>query len=186
MQFLFLALLLPAIACSSPSSEKPAPAPTTGTTAPPATASLPEARASRLFSNSQRPDKFRLQLLGASVLTATAQFTIVTAAGDTVWSERFPAAQLLGGYGPEPATAQAREALILKHLRAFFEQSHFSTAAIAAQATFDPDHNGSRPEWLEVQQRQAPGFRYTLGEENSRVLAYSAKLRKAAAVHSCC
>ena len=188
MRFLRPGLLLLAAACSSPSVEKPtaAPAPATGSTTIPAKKTLPEAQVSKLFSNAQRPDKFRLQLLGASTLTATAHFSIVTAAGDTVWSERFPAARLIDGYGPEPATDEVREALILKRLHTFFEPSHFPAAAIAARATFDPHNNGSRPVWREVQQRQAPGFRYTLGEENSRVLGYSARLRKAAAVYTCC
>ena len=189
MRFLYPALLLLAAACSSPSVDKPTPAaaaPAAESTATPAKGTLPEAQVSKLFSNSQRPDKFRLQLLGASILTATAHFSIVTAAGDTVWSERFPAARLNDGYGPEPATDEAREALILKRLHAFFESSHFPAAAVAAKATFDPDNNGSQPVWREVQQRQAPGFQYTLGEEDSRVLGYSARLRKAAAVFTCC
>ncbi|GAC1367353.1 MAG: hypothetical protein NVSMB30_01250 [Hymenobacter sp.] len=147
---------------------------------------MPEVRTSRLFSNAQRPDQFRLRLLGTSILAATAHFSIVTATGDTVWSERFPAIKLLGGYGQEPATEATREAFISQRLRAFFEQKNFPAAAIGPKVTFDPDYNGSRDVWQDVKQRQAPGFRYMLGEEDTRTLSYSSALAKAVVVHRCC
>jgi hypothetical protein len=84
-----------------------------------APAAVRDVQASQLFSNLQRPDKFQLQLVGANVLTAKVHFTIVTAAGSTVWSEWFPATQLLGTYSKEPTTDAAKEAVILKHFAGF-------------------------------------------------------------------
>lgn len=102
------------------------------------------------FSNPKQPDKFRLQLVGADVLTAKVHFTITTAAGSTVWSEWFPATQLLGSYGKESATSAAKESIILKRFASFFEQKNFLATAIEPAATFDADYNGRRAVWQEV------------------------------------
>lgn len=147
---------------------------------------LLDVRAAQPFSDKQRSDKFRLQLLGTSASMATAHFSIVTAAGDTVWSERFPAAQLLAGYGPEPTTAAAREARIRERANAFFAPKNFPAAAIDPKAAFDAHYADNPQAWREVQQRRAPGFQYTLGEEDGRTLGYSAKLGKAVVVQRCC
>ena len=145
-----------------------------------------EVQASQPFSNPQRPDKFRLQLVGTDVLTAKVHFTITTATGSTVWSEWFPATQLLGSYGKEPTTNAAKEAVILKRLAAFFELKNFHSIAIAPTATFDADYNGQQAVWQEVKQRKSPGFTYRRGLEDTVVLSYAPTQGKAVVVHRCC
>jgi hypothetical protein len=119
-------------------------------------------------------------------LTAKVHFTIVTAAGSTVWSEWFPATRLLGTYGKEPITDAAKEAVILKRFAAFFEQKNFSATAIEPTATFDADYNGPQAVWQEVKQRKSPGFTYRLGLEDNVVLSYAPTQGKAVVVHRCC
>ena len=187
MRFLPLRLaLLLAIGSTLPAS-------TIDATACPATSStpavltlVPDAQASQLFSNSQQPDKFRLQMVGSNILTAKVHFTIVTAKGSTVWSEWFPATQLLDGYGQQPATNAAKEAAITKRFTSFFEQKNFSAAAIGPDASFDADYDGSRAVWQDVKQRKAPGFTYLLGLENTRTLSYVPTKGTAVVVHRCC
>jgi hypothetical protein len=145
-----------------------------------------DVQASRPFSNLQQPDKFRLQLVGENILTAKVHFTIVTAGGSTVWSEWFPATQLLGTYGQEPVTDADKEAVILKRFATFFEQKNFLATAIKPNATFDAEYNGRRAVWQEIKQRKVPGFTYRLGLEDNMVLSYAPTQGKAVVVHRCC
>jgi hypothetical protein len=183
MHILTLGLFL-LTASGSPSA--PIPPTSSSSLASAAPAAVRDVQASRPFSDLQRPDKFQLQLVGANVLTAKVHFTIVTAAGSTVWSEWFPATQLLGTYGKEPTTDAAKEAVILKRFADFFEQKNFLATAIEPTNAFDADYNGARAVWQEVKQRKAPGFTYRLGLEDTVVLSYAPTKGKGVVVYRCC
>ncbi|WP_157780955.1 hypothetical protein [Hymenobacter sedentarius] len=184
--FCFSLLLLALAACSSTDSAGPTEATSKVAISPaPAGKVLREAAVTHNFSSTEKPDSFRLQLLGDDALTADAHFFITSAAGDTLWSEHFPAKALLKDEPPIAASAD-RQAYILKRVDTFFQAPHFSAHAIDAKRVFDADYNGSRETWTEIQQLQSPGFEYLLGDENTRTLAYSPKQAKAVAVHSCC
>ena len=181
-------LLLALAACSSPVADSAGPIDATskvGISAAPTGKVLREVATTHNFSSTEKPDKFRLQLLGDDVLTAKAHFLIIGAAGDTLWSEFFPASALLSYDAPQPSD-NVRRADILKRLDTFFEDKSFSATAINSSSTFDADYSANQQVWAEVKQRQAPGFGYVLGDENGRTLAYSPKLSKAAIVIHCC
>ncbi|MBG8556213.1 hypothetical protein [Hymenobacter guriensis] len=201
MRFLLLASLLTAAACSSPSSSDtattpatPAPPATVGTPAPEGPAApqsqtgvLVDVRTTHRFSSAQQPDQFRLVLLGDSALTARAQFSIVSAAGDTLWSEKFPATALIDygirKYGESPTPAQQAH-YIRKRAAEFFGDEAFSVRAEVPRNASDKQLN--RAAWAEVQPTGLPRFAYSLGEENGQMIGFSPKRRRAVVYYTCC
>ncbi|OGX81734.1 hypothetical protein BEN48_05750 [Hymenobacter glacialis] len=137
------------------------------------------------FSSPEQPDKFKIQLQGDSILTATARVSIVTEANDTIWSDAFPATALLTDEEPQ-LTAAAQEAYIMQRIDHFFEAQNFLTEAIEDDARFDRELNGNYQIWQEIKQQHRPGFAYMTGDEQGHTLSYSAKLGKAVVVDSCC
>ncbi|KUG07958.1 hypothetical protein [Solirubrum puertoriconensis] len=171
----------------TPAAEVPAGMPPASTTPLPARRALMEATAEHRFSSRQANDVFALRIVGDSLLTGQAQFTIVSASGDTLWREQFPVAALLDygllKYGEHPTVAQ-REAYVRERLDRFFAPESFRQPAIKPGTA--PDRHAKQPVWKEVQQTGLPGFAYSLFEEDGRQLAYLPSQRKAVVYYNCC
>ena len=193
------ALLLRLATCSSPGSEfatPPPPAASAPVVAPEAAARrgaatrpqvLQDVRADHVFFDRQRPDHFRLQLLGDSALTATAHLSIVNAAGDTLLSETFPARGLLdyglNKYGDQPTDAQ-RSHYIRKRAAEFFGGERFQEFALS------PDNEQykhiNQAAWQEVKRTGLPPLSYSLNKGEGRYVGYSPRQRKAVIFFDCC
>lgn len=180
------------IACQSPSAPpEQASAPAAALPIPAVPAGprlLHEAAARRPFSSRTAPDQFRLQLRGDSVLTGTLHLSIVSVAGDTLLSERFPAQALLDygllQYGEHPTRAQ-REAYVRERMDQFFGPGQFRSPAIKPTEQYVA-RQSERGVWEEVRQTGLPGFFYHLYEEDGRSLAYLPRRRKAVVFRTCC
>jgi hypothetical protein len=151
---------------------------------------LQEVVEKRFFSNRSKPDQFRLQLTGKDALTGTVNLSIVSADGETLWTDQFPATYLLDyGFdtyaGDSPTDAQ-RTAYIQKRMKEFFMTDSFLDKAVKATDKFDTDHTADKKGWEEAKQTGLPGFFYNIGEENGSRLVYSPSQRKAVVVQSCC
>jgi hypothetical protein len=185
MKLLALGLVLCTGICA-PEVAPAAPHPATNSLRFAPQVAVPNAQASRFFSDLKQPDKFQLQMVGSNVLTAKVHFTVVSATGKVLWSEWFPTTQLLGTYGPEPANDDAKKAFIIKRFNTFFAPKSFSARAVKPTATFDADYNAPLAQWQEAKTKKSPGFTYLLGEEAMSTLSYSPSLQKLVVVHRCC
>ncbi|WP_324674510.1 hypothetical protein [Hymenobacter sp. GOD-10R] len=151
---------------------------------------LQEVMEQHVFSNRSKPDQFKLQLKGKDVLTGTVNLSIVSAEGETLWNDQFPATYLLDyGFdtyaGDRPTDAQ-RTAYIQKRMKEFFVDDSFLNQAVKATDKLDTNYTADKKSWEEAKQTGLPGFFYNIGEENGRRLVYSPSQRKAVVVQSCC
>ncbi|OUJ76025.1 hypothetical protein [Hymenobacter crusticola] len=184
-------LLFSCSASNATSSEETAATATAAVAAPAAQPMvLQEVTGKHFFSNRSKPDQFRLQLTGKDALTGTVNLSIVSADGETLWSDQFPATYLLDyGFdtyaGDNPTDAQ-RTAYIQKRMKEFFVEDSFLTQAVKATDKFDTNYTANKQAWEEAKQTGLPGFFYNIGEENGRRLVYSPSQRKAIVVQSCC
>ncbi|AYA37733.1 hypothetical protein D3Y59_12150 [Hymenobacter oligotrophus] len=171
----------------TPAADVPPGMPPAATTPLPARRALMEATAEHRFSSKQANDVFVLRIVGDSLLTGQVQFSIVAAAGDTLWREQFPVAALLDygllKYGENPTAAQ-REAYVRERLDRFFAPAQFQEPAVKPGTA--PNRHAKQPAWKEVQQTGLPGFAYSLYEEDGRQLAYLPSQRKAVVYYTCC
>lgn len=197
MKFFYLSALILLLACSSPAPKALETAAVPDSSATSETSAivasdlqpLQEATTTHIFSSRTAPDQFRLQLRGDSVLTGMLGLSIVSAAGDTLLRDQFPATALLdyglsSQYGENP-TATQRAAYIRQRINSFFAADKFSNPAIKPEETFDEDYS-SKIIWQEVKQMELPGFFYNLYEEDGRRMAYSRRLGKAVMYRNCC
>lgn len=145
---------------------------------------LLENKTTHIFSNPQQPDQFRVQLVGRDITSASVRLSIVTAAGDTIWNESFPAMAFINDK-LQPLKA-AQQEYITKRINTFFLKEWFVAQAISEESVFDPEFNGNQQQWQEIKQQQRPGFFYITGDEEGHTLSYSASLGKAVNVDSCC
>jgi len=151
---------------------------------------LQEVMEQHIFSDRSKPDQFRLQLVGKDVLTGTVNLSIMSADGETLWRDQFPATYLLDyGFdtyaGDNPTDAQ-RTTYIRKRMKEFFVDDSFLDQAVKATDKFDADYTADKKGWEEAKQTGLPGFFYNIGEENGRRLVYSPSQQKAVVVQSCC
>ncbi|MCC2546918.1 hypothetical protein LJY25_10720 [Hymenobacter sp. BT175] len=180
-------------ACSAPDSSRNEEAPTT--TAPPAPVAvepldtagasqvdahsdtLKTVRRRHVFSSPGTPDLFTLQLRGPSVLEGEATFTITDHAGQVIFREALPAADLEAALVYElktpSATPAQREAFIRRRMDSFFADQNFHRPAISPGEAY---RNGEleRPTWDDLKQRaDAVSFEYLVGKEERRRIAWS-------------
>jgi hypothetical protein len=138
------------------------------------------------FSNPLKPDQFTLTLSGNSLLNGTISFTITSTDGQNIYSESFPSSYLLN-YDIDPtATKKEKEAFVLKRMKEFFGEENFSAPAVKASDTFDPEYADKQVWELLRSDRDAVGFTYLVGEEDSRSIAWSKKQKKVVRYFECC
>ncbi|WP_197088554.1 hypothetical protein [Rufibacter radiotolerans] len=135
------------------------------------------------FSSPDQPDYFRLALHGDAVTSGQVEFTITTQGGQKIYEEHFPAADLEASMVYEMKTPTAspseREAYILKRMEEFFQPSNFISPAISEGASLPTDTNQVAT-WKRIQANPASiGFKYLLGKEDGRLLAYDPAEKKA-------
>jgi hypothetical protein len=71
-------------------------------------------------------------------------------------------------------------------LREFFGEKNFLAPAIKENENFDSDYSDKNI-WFDIREdRTATGFSYSIGEEDSRKIAFSKKLKKVVLYFNCC
>ncbi|OUJ75435.1 hypothetical protein [Hymenobacter crusticola] len=186
-----LLLLLLLAACSTPDARQ---ARTTAPTADTASTAEPmdTARAAKvnaqsdtlktvqrkhLFSSPSTPDVFMLTLRGPNLLSGEASFTITDASGQVIFREVLTAPDLEAAMvyemqGPS-ATQTEREAFVKKRIDEFFADENFQQPALAKNEKYQPGQL-DRATWDDLHNRaDAIGFRYLVGKEETRRIAWS-------------
>jgi hypothetical protein len=139
---------------------------------------------SHYFSNTKTKDNFILQLRGAKISTAQANFIILSSKGDTLRKEVLPASALINERDlddPQAATARDKEIAILQGMNAFFRDDRFVQPAIP-KTSVQPE-NVDAQSWSSVKEdNRAVGFDYTAASGRERRLAYSKKLSRAVVI----
>lgn len=143
-------------------------------------------QAQHAFSDRGSKDRFVLLLQGPKIIDANARFLIISAKGDTLRNEVFPAKALIDERtlqdDPQAASIRGRELAILQGMNSFFADDKFTSPAIPRTVTTAPE--GSDPEgWSAVQaDNRAVGFDYTSASGREKRIAYAKKLNKAVVV----
>lgn len=143
-------------------------------------------QAQHAFSDRGSKDKFVLLLQGPKIIDANARFLIISAKGDTLRNEVFPAKALIDERAlqddPQAASVRGRELAILQGMNSFFADDKFTSPAIPRTVTSAPE--GSDPEgWSAVQaDNRAVGFDYVDASGREKRIAYAKKLNKAVVI----
>jgi hypothetical protein len=176
-------------ACSTPSSDRPAAAPTTDAPTPEpmdtTSASVADASSDTLkavrtrhrFSSSATPDLFQLVLRGDSLLSSEATFTITAADGTVIFREALSSADLEAALVYEMtkagATRAEREAYLRRRVDEFFAAKNFRTPAIGPKDAYQPGAL-DRTSWDDLRRRTGTvSFEYLVGKEDRRRIAWS-------------
>lgn len=139
-----------------------------------------------VFSDPNQNDSFELTLSGNSILEGTIAFRIITAKGQVILSESYPAAYFLDyGLGADASDDQ-KEKYIRKRMDAFFDEENFYSPAVGKDEKLDEDYS-QKSIWEDIQSDEtAIGFHYLIGEEDARNIAYSKSSKKVVSFFSCC
>jgi hypothetical protein len=135
-------------------------------------------------------DTFELVARGNDTLNSIVTFSIRTIEGDTIFSETFPATDLIGYNLLETEqlkiTDVMRLKVILKRFETFFDSTNFYQPAIKHSDVCDSSYSDVSV-WNDIKSDQtAIGFHFLIGEENGRSIAYSKAKRKVVVYFSCC
>jgi len=138
------------------------------------------------FSQKNKKDEFRITITGDSIHTATARLDIINYKNQKIYTESFPAAQLLNYEISSSATDNEKDAFIRKRVKEFFHEENFKYPAVHTDDKFDSDYSNKKY-WEAIKaDRSAIGFYYLLGEEDGRSIAWSKKLKKVVLYFTCC
>ena len=149
---------------------------------------LPESKIAHEFSSSLSKDTFRIKVVGVNLLKANIIFTIRSSSGTEIYSATFQAIDLINEGLPKGigAPKKDQEKYILKRIREFFDEKNFCQPAIKDNEEFDEDYS-SKDIWMDIKSdKTAIGFKYLMGEEDNRKIAYSKKSRKVVLYFNCC
>ncbi|GAA4337325.1 hypothetical protein [Flaviaesturariibacter amylovorans] len=138
------------------------------------------------FSDTRRPDRFRLELQGGPLLDSKVRFTIQDPDGQLIHEETFRATDLLSYAALDDTSAAGKEAFIRQRLDSFFAPSQFLRPAVKPGEQLQGDEE-RQPDWDEIRSDpSATGFSYLLGEEDGRRIAWSKKRKKVVLYYNCC
>ncbi|GAA4354801.1 hypothetical protein GCM10023185_16970 [Hymenobacter saemangeumensis] len=177
---LYLAGMLTTAACSSPSetaSEHAAPV-ETGESIATATAGpvLRVIERRRLFATPNAPDVFRLELLGDSLLSASALLIIRTATGQELYRQELRPGELEAALvyelkaGEQPSRAR-REAYLRQRRAEFFSDDKFTSPAIGPEEAMQPEY-ADLPTWNSLKLPGTVGFSFQVGKEDGHRIAW--------------
>ena len=148
---------------------------------------LVENRLNHPFSHPIKSDEFHIYIIGSnSILEGTVIFTIKDYNGTVIYTEKFPANELLGYHTDYHNKKDEKEDFIEKRITEFFDQENFYNPAIKENDNFDSDYSNLEI-WEDIRSDStAIGFDYLIGEEDGRRIAYSKKLKKVVMYFNCC
>ena len=138
------------------------------------------------FSSLVEQDSFKIHITGPSIKEGLVKFQIIKKDGEILLDEEFSTTFLLDYGVKDNATDQEKEEYIKGRIDTFFNENNFRQPAIDAKAIFDENYS-KREIWDDIISDQtAIGFKYLLGKEDGRHIAYSKKLKKAVLYFNCC
>ncbi|MFD2246157.1 hypothetical protein [Pontibacter ruber] len=140
----------------------------------------------RIFSNPEKQDTFKVYLTGESILKAQVTLEIISAEGKQLFQDTFPATDLIGFATDYNKTPQLQEEYIRKRVDEFFQNENFDQPAIAADDEFEEGY-ATREVWESIKSdKKAVGFSYLVGEEDIRFIAYARAADKVVQYYGCC
>lgn len=150
---------------------------------------LYETTTEHAFSIPNKKDRFKLALIGSSILTAKVKFTILSHDGKIVYEENFKSTDLLDAgvldVSNNPSNAE-KETYILQRMDSFFDQDNFMNPAIKSEETLEKEYSDEQI-WKAIREdKTAIGFYYLLNAEDGRSIAYAKKLNKVVMYFNCC
>lgn len=138
------------------------------------------------FSDPVKADTFKLLVSGENLMEAVVDFQIISASGKVIYSERFESAFLLASVSDMPVDSVTQISYINERINSFFDNDNFIQPAIAKEMVFDPNYS-DRKIWDEVKSTKNPiGFKYLLGKEDGRRIAYLPKSGMVRVYFNCC
>ena len=148
--------------------------------------SLVEKKVEHAFSNPEKKDIFNIRIEGKSINEGKVIFTITSFEGIEIYREEFPSVYLIGYGLLSDASEKDKETFIKKRISEFFNEDKFSRPAIEKDSPYVEDYS-NKDFWEEIKEDQtAIGFRFLVGEEDNRSIAYSKKSKKVILYFNCC
>jgi len=142
--------------------------------------------ATHAFSEKYKKDQFRITVTGDSMLTATVRFDIINYKNKKIYTESFPATNLLNYDISATAPDNEKEQFIKQRVKEFFYEENFRYPAVHTDDKFGADYSNKKY-WEAIKaDRSAIGFYYLLGEEDGKSIAWSKKLKKVVLYFNCC
>lgn len=135
------------------------------------------------FSSPVDLDTFKIYVTGKTIKDGEFTFKIVTSKGETILEEKYQSLYLVDfGFDERLGT---EEEYIKKRLDSFFSEEHFKKPAITDQ-TFDGNYS-DKAIWEDIRSdKTSIGFKYLIGKEDGRHIAYSKSKRKVVMYFNCC
>jgi hypothetical protein len=137
------------------------------------------------FSSRIEKDTFILKLTGQNIIDGMITFEIVQSSSKIIYKSEFKAVELIG-YDYSEEKRFSKKEYILKRMNEFFNETNFTYPAISKNEKYDSDYSDKK-NWEEIKaDSSAIGFTFLLGEENSKSIAYSKKIKKVIEYFHCC
>ena len=139
------------------------------------------------FSNSAKPDTFKINLIGNKSEDMNLVFTITNFDGEQIYKQEVKATQLLLSYlASEDLKKESDKINFLnEQMNVFFDEEHFLEPAVTTDQ--QPDNNSPDIVFFdELKQNQLNGFYYSLGKDKSIYIAWSPKEQKVKIYYQCC
>lgn len=139
------------------------------------------------FSDKLLADTFRVVLSGEKPKDMLLKFTIISHAGEVIYTRNLQGKELLDAY-KETVDLKKRASqvsFIRKEFDLFFEDENFLEPAVTE--TEEPDQFvPDKAFYAELRQSGLNGFTYRLGQENKVYIAWSSKENKVKIYYKCC
>lgn len=139
------------------------------------------------FSNTIKPDTFRIELQGSKPKEMALLFNITADGGAPVYAVRILASDLLDNYkeSVDLAREKKQKAFMEQELKLFFEEENFLEPAVTEDE--QADKNTPDKEFFEELRKSGlNGFKYRLGKETKVYVAWSEKEKKVKPYYECC
>ena len=138
------------------------------------------------FSSLENKDEFSILIKGKSLLEGKVIFRITSLEGIEIYKEEFPPVYLIGYGLLNDASEKEQENFIKKRISEFFTEDCFSQPAIEKDSPYVEDYS-NKDFWEEIKADQTSvGFRFLVGEEDNRSIAFSKKSKKVILYFNCC
>jgi len=138
------------------------------------------------FSSPANKDTFKIVVTGSSIREGTVHFQIVTHDNRIIYDEKFTTDWFLD-YGADGDTTELqKENYITTRINNFFNEENFLQPAIKKTDRYDADYS-DRKNWEDIKSdASAVGFKYLVGKEDGRRIAYSKQWQKVVLYYNCC
>lgn len=138
------------------------------------------------FSSTNHQDIFSIQLIGDSLISSIAIFSIVNECGDTIFCERFRSLLLIGYSADYNSPLKMKEAIIKDKVSKFFNEENFLIPAITNTEVYDEDYSNLE-NWNTIKSDpNSIGFIFRKGEGKYVKISYSKEFRKVVKYFKCC